>query len=395
MRYQLRVLVCTALFATLPRALLAADAPAATPPAPAVPSWSDTLTAWGISVNGYIAASYYLSNGYPGGYPGVPGPVLQGYDVHQFDVRHDTFQLDEAGIQIAYQPKQGFGGLVDLIAGEDARILHEAEDGNDETFDIRQAFIQYATGPLTLIAGKYVTLAGAEVINPTGNANFSRSLLFTFAEPLTHTGVRATWALSDAFSFIAGVNNGWNTTSTNYGSKTGEVGISWTPNKIFSLGAQSYFGKMEAFDAERTLVDVVATINATSALTVIVNLDWDKQDQVIPTPGGTLGDAKWYGAAVYLNYGFNDHWRMSLRGEYLKDSDGFLTGTSGSHLAEGTITVGYAPVKSFELRAELRFDSTDQPIFLRDPARGAYPNVTPADYNDSLSQIALQGVYKF
>ncbi len=395
MRYQLRVLVCAALLAILPRIVPAADAPAATPPAPAVPSWSDTLTAWGITVNGYVAASYYASNGYPGGYPGVPGPVYQGFDVHQFDVRHDTFQLDEAGLQVAYQPKQGFGALIDVIAGEDARILHEAEDNQDNTFDIRQAFIQYATGPLTVIAGKYVTLAGAEVINPTGNTNFSRSLLFTFAEPLTHTGVRATWALSDAFSFIAGVNNGWNTTSTSYGSKTGEVGISWTPSKIFSLAAQSYFGKLEAYDASRTLVDVVATYNVTSALTLIVNLDWDKQDHVIPG-AGSLGDARWYGGAVYVNYGFNDHWRLSLRGEYLKDSDGFITGTSGSHLAEGTVTVGYAPVKSFELRAELRYDSTDQPIFLRDPVRGSGLPPGPApEYNDSLSQIALQGVYKF
>ena len=37
--------------------------------------------------------------------------------------------------------------------------------------------------------GTTVTLAGAEVIAPTGNTNFSRSLLF-FSEPLTHTDAR-------------------------------------------------------------------------------------------------------------------------------------------------------------------------------------------------------------
>src|SRR6516165_9996331 len=219
-----RALTAAVVVAAAPRLLLAADAPAAAPPAPAVPGWADTITAWGLTASGYVAASYYVNSGYPGGSFNPPDGEILGLPFHQFDVQHHTFQLDQAGFQLAYQPKAGFGALVDIIAGEDARILHQAEDGNDNTVDIRQAYIQYAGGPLTIIAGKYVTLAGAEVINPTLNTNFSRSLLFFASEPLTHTGVRATWAATDTFSLIAGVNNGWNTTSTSFGSKTGEVG---------------------------------------------------------------------------------------------------------------------------------------------------------------------------
>lgn len=382
-----RALAVAAALSLAPCALMAADA--GTSSTPKAASWADTLAAWGLSANGYIAASYYDSNGYP-------------VNIHQFDVDHDTFQLDQAGFALGYQPKEGFGGFVDLMAGEDARILHIAEDGHDNSFDLRQAYLQYATGPLTLIAGKFVTLAGAEVINPTQNTNFSRSLLFTEAEPLTHTGVRATFALSNTFSFIAGVNNGWNTTSTSYGSKTGEMGIAWTPNKTFSLAAQSYVGKFGAtvagLDGIRSLVDVVGTYNATSALTFIVNVDWDRQDQAF---GPDSGSATWYGAAGYANYAFNDRWRMSLRAEYLDDRDGFLTSaaalpgyagpTSGQHFWEGTATVGYAPVKSFELRMEGRYDSAQTSLFLRSRALGT----TPAEFENSLSQIALQGVYKF
>lgn len=369
-----------------PCVLRAADAASSSTP---VPSWTDTLAAWGISANGYIAASYYASNGYPA-------------NIHQFDVEHDTFQLDQAGFSVAYQPKQGFGALVDLMAGEDARILHIAEDAHDDSFDLRQAYIQYASGPLTLIGGKFVTLAGAEVINPTQNTSFSRSLLFTLAEPLTHTGVRATFALSDTFSLIAGVNNGWNTTSTSYGSKTGELGIAWTPNKTFSLAAQSYVGKFGAtvpgLDGVRSLVDVVGTYNATSALTFIVNIDWDRQDEAF---GPGTADASWYGVAGYANYAFNDRWRISLRGEYLDDADGFLTSAAalpgysgaiiGQHFCEGTLTLGYSPVKSFELRMEGRYDTTQTNLLLRSRVLGT----SPAEFANSLSQIALQGVYKF
>jgi len=344
-----------------------------------VPAFADVLTSWGLTASGYVAASYYSNTGYPA-------------SIHQFDIKHDTFQLDQVGFQLAYQPKTGFGALVDLMAGEDARILQTAESGTPGgTFDVRQAFVQYAGGPMTLIAGKFVTLAGAEVINPTGNTNFSRSLLFTLLEPLTHTGVRATFAASDTLNFIAGVNNGWNTTSTDYGSKTGEVGIGWTPNKTFSLTAQSYFGKAgsySAFDAERAMVDVVATYNATSALTFIVNADWDQQQDGITDALGHTHSATVAGIAGYVNYAFNDQWRTSIRLEYVDDKDGFATGVV-QHLVEGTVTFGYAPTKSFELRAEFRYDrAQDDGTFLK----GIEPNRT---FGNNLSQIAFQGLYKF
>src|SRR3981189_2022036 len=111
-------------------------------------SIADVLTASGITESGYVAASYFHSNGY-GTY-------------HQFDNKHDTFQLDQAGITLAFQPKDGFGALVNIAAGEDMKILNAAEGSNPNTFDIVQAFVQYATGPLTVIGGKYVTLAGGE-----------------------------------------------------------------------------------------------------------------------------------------------------------------------------------------------------------------------------------------
>jgi hypothetical protein len=360
----------------------AADAPAA--PAAPVPSFADILTGWGLTASGYVAASYYHSNGYPA-------------NIHQFDVRHDTFQLDQAGFQLAYQPKQGFGALVDIMAGEDAKILQGAEGGSG-TFDLRQAFIQYASGNLTVIGGKFVTLAGAEVINPTGNTNFSRSLLFFESEPLTHTGFRATYALSDTFNVIGGINNGWNTTATDSGSKTGEVGIAWTPNKTFSLTAQSYFGNAgsyTAIDANRTLVDVVATLNATSSLTLILNLDWDQQQEGVVDEAGNLHSATWGGIAGYINYAFNDNWRVSTRLEYFDDKDGFATGAV-QHLWEGTITFGYAPTKSFELRAEVRYDSAQDPnAFVRSVTVGPGGVKEPSEFANSLSQIAIQGVYKF
>ena len=344
----------------------------------AMTKFDEMLDSAGLTVSGYVAASYYASNGYPA-------------NIHQFDVDHNTFQLDQAGLQVAYQPKEGFGALVDVIAGEDARLLHAAEDGHDNSFDVRQAFLQYATGNLTVMAGKFVTLAGAEVINPTLNTNFSRSLLFFDSEPLTHTGVRAAYALGE-FTLTGGVNNGWNSTSTDFGSKTGELGVAWAPaSKLFALSANAYFGKNEAFDAERTLIDIVATYNATSQLSIVLNFDWDQQQDALIDGAGGLHDASWNAAALYVNYAINDQFRVSLRGEYLDDEDGFVTGAHQT-LKEGTITLGYAPVKNFELRAEFRYDKSgaDTPTFYR-----TRPTADSSPDSDNLSEFALQAVYKF
>lgn len=359
----------------------------AAPAKPSAPSFLDVLTASGLTESGYVAASYYHSNGYN--------------TYHEFDDKHDTFQLDQAALTVAYQPKEGFGALVDVAAGEDMKILNAAEGSNPNTFDIIQGFVQYATGPFTVIGGKFVTLAGAEVIAPTGNTNFSRSFLF-YAEPLTHTGIRATYAASDTFSVIAGVNNGWNYSSLQtYGSVTGEFGIAWTPSKAFSLTTQAYVGKDDStptfyaypygnfpYDALKTLIDAVATYNATDALTFVLSYDWGRQQQ--HTAGyATLA---WNGAAFYANYAISDQWRVSLRVEYLDDKNGYVTATGiAQTLKEGTLTVGYDPVKSFELRLEARYDKSTQPSFVRTIDQSG----SPSTFADNQTEIALQGVYRF
>jgi len=351
--------------------LLAADAPAA--PAPAVPGLSDLLTGWGLTTSGEIATSYYHSNGYPGS------------TWRAFDEDHDTFQLDEAGLQIGYQPKSGVGGYVDVIAGTDAQILNEAEGGSGSSVDVRQAYLQYATGPLTLIAGKYVTLAGAEVINPALNTNFSRSLLFQVLEPLDHVGFRATFAATDTLSLIAGVNNGWNTMDTNFGSKTGEFGATWAPNKMFSFASSVYYGKV-ADGVDKSLIDFVGTYNVTSQLTLILNADFYQLS------GENAGGVHANGVAGYVNYAFNDTMRISVRGEYVD-----LRGIG--HTTEGTVTFGYSPVKNLEFRGELRYDAISNGAFNNGVSYTRSLGNEEAEigptFADNNTELAIQAVYKF
>ena len=358
------------LLASFATAALPAGAYAAGSP---LETLSRLLAASGITESGYVAASYYHSSG--------------GNTDHQFDTGHDSFQLDQAGLTLAYQPRQGFGALVDVIAGHDARIVNAAENGSSGVFDILQGYLQYARGALTVQAGKYTTLAGAEVIAPTGNTNFSRSLLF-YAEPMTHTGVRATYVVSDSVSLTVGVNNGWNYTAINTGSKTGEFGIALTPVKPLAISLQAYLGKDPVDLANRTLVDTVWTYTVTPALSLVASYDWGRQDASSVTRGG-----EWDGVAGYVNYRISPRWRVSLRGEQFDDRNGFMLGAP-QKVEEGTVTFGFDPVADFELRIEGRYDTSNHPTFTytRVNAATGSPLTT---YSDHQSEFALQGVYQF
>ena len=349
----------------------APPADSASAPASGATKLTDLLASTGITATGYVAASYYYSS--------------DDSTYHEFDTAHDTLQIDQAAITLAYQPKQGFGALVNLMAGEDARFINEQQNGTHGAFDVTQAYLQYATGPLTVIGGRFLTLVGAESESPALNTNFSRSLVY-FAEPITHTGLRATYAATDTVSVIAGINEGWNTISNSYGSKTGELAFLYTPNKVVSFSAQGYVGKDSAYDATRTLIDLIATYNATESLTLILNYDWGQQQQR-PALDTDRPNLNWNAVAGYVNYAFNSQWRVSLRGEVLDDQGGFVTGTAET-IEEGTATLGYAPVKSFEARVEARYDRSNRATF-------EYKTPDTDSFDAHQTGFALQGIYTF
>src|SRR5256714_14209217 len=130
-----------------------ARAPAAAEPArPTAPSLTAVLTASGVDIHGYLDTAYsYLSG---------TGIFTSGVADRVFDTEPNSFNLHQAALIIDYQPKEGFGGLVNLTAGRDARVTAAAGETTGN-FDLTQAFVQYAHGPLTIIRGQVLTLARA------------------------------------------------------------------------------------------------------------------------------------------------------------------------------------------------------------------------------------------
>lgn len=362
------------------------------------------LSDLGIDFSGYVDASFnHLSRS---------NTFTSTTPSRVFDLERNGLGLRQVALTFAKQPKEGVGGLLNLTAGKDADVIaaYKTDPSNGrgcnvatglnadgakcsrDRFDVTQAFLQYATGSWTLMAGKFVTMAGAEVINSTANTNFSRSILFGYAIPFTHTGARVAYAASDTITVTAGINQGWDDIKDTNSGKAGELGIAFTPNKIFALNAMVHAGKERVGgligsgpEGQRNLLDMVATINATDKLTFVLNYDSATQDNTATVTPSGANKAKWEGWAGYANYQFDEHWRVSLRGEYFDDKDGYRTGVV-QKWKEATLTVAYLPTKAIELRGEVRNDRSNVPSFLdRDGATG----------RNNMSSYGVQFLYKF
>lgn len=330
-----------------------APAPAA-PAAPAAPSLGAVLAATpGLSITGYVASTY--------DYFDTSSTALRAYDT-----KTNGFSLNQAAATIAYLPTEGFGAQALVIAGNDAKVLN----GNNSAFNLNNAFVQYATGPLTLMAGKFSSLAGAESTNPTVNTTVSRSLLFWDMEPGALTGLRANYVVSPALTLIAGVNNGWVSPQPANTSKTIELGATGSPNSMFSYTADYYRGQSPLFGGSPNgvlqLLDLVGTVNATSTLSFQANVDILSKDNVPLASGGT-GTGKANGLALYANYALTDQWTVAARGEYIDDKDGMVSGINGTanKLKELTLAVNYSPVKNVKLAAEIRQDRSDNASYTK------------------------------
>jgi hypothetical protein len=367
-------------------ALFAAPVAAFAQAKPTIPTLSQVLDASGITTSGYIDAGYsYLKNG-------------AGFTDRVFDAQQNSFALNQFGLTVAKQPKEGFGGLVNITVGKDAQLIHsfpETAALGSPSFDITQAYAQWVGGPLAVIAGKFTTLHGTEVIASTGNMNISRSILFG-AVPFTHTGVRATWALSDTFSLIAGLNNGWDQLTDSNKGKTVELGLTANPIKPLNIALSGYSGKenlapsgaaLASADGARTSVDLVVSFQIIDPLSVGIEYLNLSQDNFVNLTDGSTMKGKYSGFAGYLTWMITPKFRGTLRLESFDDKDGARFGSpaGAQKYKEGTLTLAYLPSDSFEMRAEVRQDKADQTAF----------SDSAGNTSKSMSSAALSGIYKF
>jgi len=317
----------------------------------------------------FIQFSGFSDIGFTSFGSGGSAKFTNGSNSRVFDLYNEQPTLQNLNIQSVISAG-ALGAKVEVSLGTDADII-AAYPGAFNGVDLTQAYASYTAGKLTLIGGKFETLAGAEVIESPSNSQFSRSILFGYAVPFTHTGGRLTYAVTPQLSAILGVNAGWDDLKDTNGEKTAEYGIAYNPSSAVGLTAQGYTGfeqlsnvPLSTQQGQRTLIDVVATVKPTSLLSFVLNYDHGRQANAaaFTTDGAAL--ANWSGLAGYANYQATPRTTVGVRFEGFKDNDGYRTGIN-QFWHEGTATVGYSPSSALTFRGEYRYDRSSTPVFAR------------------------------
>jgi len=308
------------------------------------------------AVKKYLGLSIYLQGGYTFNFR---NPDSGRNEQRVFDQKANSFLIDLAQIQFAKDaPVGGLGYKLKVSFGETAKYIHSAGLGDpSDVVDLTEAYVNYVAplgSGLKFQFGKFVTYHGAEVIEARDNFNYSRSFLFNYAIPFTHTGFLVGHTFSPAFTANLYVVNGWDVTNDNNRGKTFGTSFVVTPIEPLTMNFGLMYGPEQSDNSShyRFLFDWVGTFKATKKLTFVLNADFANEAK---DPLNSGRNSRWYGVAGYAKYDFTDFFNASIRAEYFGDRNGVRTGIP-QNLTEITFTPEFRIVKNLLVRPEYRHD---------------------------------------
>jgi Putative beta-barrel porin-2, OmpL-like. bbp2 len=350
-------------------------APAAPAPPPAKPWYEE------IAVNAFVSASYSYN---------FNRPDSGTNQLRVFDFDDNSFKVDvaEVVLQKAISKPGEAGFRVDLEAGSSIpRVSSSYGLLQGQDVDLQQALVSWIApvgSGLRLDLGKFVTYFGYEVIDGYDgyNDNATRSFLFGFGTPSTHTGLKASYTFSEQLAGMFEICNGWDVARDNNSSKSVGLQLTWTPTKVVTVSGNFMTGPERANvnSDPRSLFNVVAQWKPTDLTVFTLDAVYGSEKGAV-TPGKT---ASWSGIVGYARLGISDTFAFCLRAEYFNDADGARTGTS-QKLKELTVTPEVKVSSHLTLRADLRVDWSDADVFRKKD--GVFKGNQPT--------ILLNGIYLF
>ncbi|MCE1246201.1 MAG: porin [Firmicutes bacterium] len=294
-----------------------------------------------------------------------PSSNLNDYRI--LDQKANSINLDlvEAFVYKDATKDSSLGFRVKLVGGETARYIHARGlcANPDNQFDVYETNVTWAIpgdGKMKLTVGKMATFIGAEVIEAADNPNYSRSYLFNYAEPVTHTGAKLSYDFSSKVSASAYYVNGWDNFADNNNARSIGFSLGLTPSDSFSTSFNILTGPEQDRNTKdnRFLFDWVGTIKPCKNLTFLLNYDYGTEQNVLPDGG----KATWNGFSGIAKYDFNDKFSLAVRGEQFSDPDGYRTGVSQT-LKEFTLSPQFKVNDHILIRPEYRYDCSDKKSF--------------------------------
>jgi hypothetical protein len=392
-----------------------ADEAAAPAPATVLTALSST------TLSGYVdtSAQWNLGTGNQNSPPYFTGGASKadGFNLNVVDLALDK-PLDESQWSAGYH--------VELWLGPDANslgtqsVFGTRSFASTGDFAVRQAYIALRTPICNGIdwkIGVWDTIIGYESLTSYNNPNYTHSYGFTI-EPTTHTGIQATYKVSDLINVTAGIantigpainekgqqpNQSAQSTAESYKTYMAAIGLTapsswgWIGGSTFSAGVINGFNSNVApaegvVGGNQTSFYAGTTVNTPlSCLKLGASLDFLTIHDASDIDGDLNGDT-WDGA-LYLSYQATEKLSLNLRGEFLDDaSDTFMdtSDTTGREkIWSATATAQYDLWKNVVSRVEFRWDHGDNGNYFGGTSVGSAPNRRNAYL------LAAQFIYKF
>ena len=311
--------------------------------------------------------------------------VYYSYNVHQpvsgvstlrlFDSQTNQFALNllELGVvrapdsdnRIGYDFTLGFGDAVNFVNQRDPGGLGFAQY-------LKDAYVSYLApvgSGLQIDVGKFSPNVGAEVMESSGNWNYSRGLLYDNGLPFYLFGARSRYSFSPKYQVTGYLVNGWDNVVDTYSSgKTVGLGFRWAPARTFSV-TESVLGGRGATPQDigwRKLTSTVVQYSPRGNVSLMANAIYGLSDNY----AGFQKPVQWSGLAGYVQYRLTPLYSFATRYEYYSDPDGVTTcgpcsAPTPQHLHESTVTMERRFPSHLIARFETRYDRSDQPVFFR------------------------------
>ncbi len=286
---------------------------------------------------------------------------------NSFELGMSSIKVDHSIGKVSATVDLGFGRRAQEFSYNDANTV----------FSIKQAYLSWAVSDkFKLTAGKWATHVGYELVDATGNRNYSMSYGFSYG-PFFHTGVKADISLGGKSALMVGIASPTDFTTTT------------SPNKVFiaqfstgtkndklkaylnyqggKTGANSGFGQFDLV--------LLGTISSKFAI------NYDGTIANVKTAGTT---SSWSSNAVYLNFDPTSKLGLTLRGEYFDDKKSASAGAFGSSVFATTLSANLK-VGALTFIPEIRMDNGSNEIFFK--SGGAATKST--------SGFLIAAVYKF
>ncbi len=386
-------LLASAAFAQSEPAPASADAPPAqTPTAP---------TAWSLGdatgLNEFLKPARLVFSGYieTGVTLNPASPQDRQNFGRLFDDRANELLLNQAAVTLDRLMDTGdefdWGARMQFMYGSDARFIHYTGEMDNITHDqLQPTFTElfltghlplWSSGGLDLKFGQFVTLMGAETIDPRTNYFYSHTFMFNFGIPFVHTGGLATFHLPAGFNLVLGGVTGINTGfDDNNDSPAFHAALQWASSgSVIAVNSALHIGPenpstVVAFDPDKELryiTDTVVTWTPDDHWQLIGDFVYGRDDGF---------DAEWYGAAGYVKYKVNDRLSIVGRAEIFRDDDGFAVlqygdnddpanairglpvndprtvGGGATTYYEFTVGLNWKPIPNLMIRPETRWD---------------------------------------